>query len=443
MLQIRTATLANLFPFGLKDEARPRQDVDQTVRRIAGTFATKILTVGLSVPVSVVLARALGPAGRGEFVAVTAIAALGMQFGNLGLHSANTYFVSRDRSLLGPLSINSAIVGSVLGGLIAIALYVMRASGLMFRDLDATYFLLALVWIPLGIGQLLQQNLIVGIQRFGVFNNVDVASRAGTLLLCSALWLLGVQTPTAYTIVAILVVAASYLFYFVYLARQTDGPARPALALLREQVPYGTKMFLASLFAFLVVRSDVIVLKELSGSRETGVYSVAVSLVDMLYLLPIAVGLVLFPELSAPGDPEKRWRVTRAALLYTGWIIGAGAAVLMIWGDPIIRVLFGSAYLPAYPIVMVLAPAMLFYGLNNIVSIYLAATGLPWFGVWVWIAAFFVNLGLNLLWIPRFGGVGAAWASLVAYAVVFGLQLLYILGRRVRHAASETVGATS
>ena len=54
-----------------------------------------------------------------------------------------------------------------------------------------------------------------------------------------------------------------------------------------------------------------------------------------------------------------------------------------------------------------------------------------------------MNLGLNLLWIPQFGGVGAAWASLVAYAVVFGLQLLYILSRQVRHAAIETVGATS
>jgi O-antigen/teichoic acid export membrane protein len=191
------------------------------------------------------------------------------------------------------------------------------------------------------------------------------------------------------------------------------------------------------------VRSDVIVLKELSGSRETGVYSVAVSLVDMLYLLPIAVGVVLFPQLSAPGDPKKRWRVIRAALLHTGWIIGVGAAVIMMWGEPIIRLLFGSAYLPAYPIVVVLAPAMLFYGLNNIVSIYLAATGLPWFGVWVWVVAFCVNLGLNLLWIPTFGGVGAAWASLVAYAIVFGLQLVYMLSQRVRHTASETLGAAS
>jgi O-antigen/teichoic acid export membrane protein len=416
---------------------------DRTVRRIAGTFATKILAVSLSVPVSVVLARALGPDGRGEFVAVTALAALGMQFGNLGLHSANTYFVSRDRSLLGTLSLNSAVAGTVLGVLIAAGLWMLRASGVMFVNLNAAYFLLALVWIPLGIGHLLQQNLIVGIQRFAVFNNVDIAGRLATLALCSALWLYGVHTAWPYTIAAIVVVGGSFLFCFGYVVREAPHPRRPAFALLRQQLPYGGKMFLASLFAFLVVRSDVLLLKELSGSHETGVYSIAVSLVDMLYLLPIAVGVVLFPELSAPGDSERRWRVAQAALLHTGWILGAGAALIMLWGGSIIRLLFGAAYLPAYPIVVILAPAMLFYGLNNIVSIYLAATGLPWFGVWVWVVAFGVNLGLNLLWIPQFGGIGAAWASLVAYAVVFGLQLVYVLSQRLRPMERTLVGATS
>jgi hypothetical protein len=58
------------------------------------------------------------------------------------MHSANTYFVSRDRSLLGPLSINSAIVGSVLGGLIAITLCMMRVgaiSGLIPRTPARTH----------------------------------------------------------------------------------------------------------------------------------------------------------------------------------------------------------------------------------------------------------------------------------------------------------------
>jgi O-antigen/teichoic acid export membrane protein len=414
---------------------------DRTIRRIAGTFATKLLAISLSVPVSVILARALGPEGRGEFVAAGAIAALGMQFGNLGLHSANTYFVSRDRTLLGALASNSAIVATVLGALIALVIFFAKESGFLFGDLSTAYFLLILIWIPIGIGQLLQHNLVVGIQRFAVFNNVDLSMRIATLLCCLALWLLGVASPIPYIVVAIAVTASSYLFCFLFIRTQPDGSSGPAMSLLQQQLPYGGKVFLAALFAFLVVRSDVILLKELSGSHETGVYSAAVSLVDLLHLFPVAVGVVLFPQLSVPGAAEDRWRVTRSALLHTAWLLSIGAAVLMFWGEFIIKLLFGAPFLPAYPVLVVLAPAMLFFGLNNIISVYISAIGLPWFGVWVWCVAFCANLAFNLLWIPRFGGVGAAWASLLSYALVFALQLTYVTRRAAAEPTHALAGA--
>lgn len=434
---------ATYLPVGLGDAARPSQEADRTVRRIAGTFATKFLAMSVTIPLSVILARALGPAGRGELVAAAALAGLGMQFGNLGLHSANTYFVSRDRSLLGALSRNSVIAGTLFGSVIAFSFYLARAFGGAFRDLDATYFLLVMIWIPLGIGQLLQHNLIVGIQHIGVFNKIDLGGKTATLLLCAALWSAGVNRPMPYAMASVVVLALSYWFCTWYIGRQIDQPAGPALGLLRDQVPYGFKVFLGSLFAFLVVRSDVLLLNELSGSLETGLYSVAASLVDMLYLLPVAVGLVLFPELSALRDPEQRWRVTKIALLHTGWMIGAGVGVMLIWGNAIITLLFGSAFAPAYQFLIILAPAMLFYGLNSVVSTYLAAVGQPWFAVWVWVLGFGVNLSLNLIWIPKHGGVGAAWASLIAYGVIFVLQLSYVTRFRAGNAADAPAGAQS
>ncbi len=419
-------------------EVEARETADQIVRRVVGTFATKVLSVSLGVPVSIILARAMGVDGRGEFVAVSALAALGMQFGNLGLHSANTYFVSRDRSLLGALSINSAIVSTVVGSAIALALYLVRLSGWFLGDLDPRYFLLALVWIPVGLGQMLQHNLIVGIQEFRVFNQIDAAVRAGNLVLVLVLWWVGVTRPMPYAIAMTVVLAASYLFCLLYINRQLETRAAPALGLLRAQLPFGMKTFIAALFAFLVVRSDVLVLKQLSGSHETGVYSVAVSLTDMLYLLPTAVGVVLFPTLSGPSHPEARWRVMKTALLHTAWIMSLGAATLTLWGRPIITLLFGAGFAAAYPMLVMLAVAMVFYGLNTVVSVFLSAVGLPPFAVWVWIVAFVANLGLNLVWVPRFGGLGAAASSLVAYAGLFVLQFQYVFRRRMQLQDSGT-----
>jgi O-antigen/teichoic acid export membrane protein len=55
------------------------------------------------------------------------------------------------------------------------------------------------------------------------------------------------------------------------------------------------------------------------------------------------------------------------------------------------------------------------------------AEGLPWPAVWVWGLAVLINVGLNLVWIPIYGGMGSAVASLVAYAVVLAMQgLLFV-----------------
>ncbi|MDX1389259.1 MAG: hypothetical protein R3344_08715, partial [Acidobacteriota bacterium] len=90
------------------------------VQKVIETFATRILLIGIGFATSVLIARILGPEGRGLFAVAGTIAAIGIQFGNLGLHSANTYSVARDRGKLPGLLANSLLVGFGLGGLVAV-----------------------------------------------------------------------------------------------------------------------------------------------------------------------------------------------------------------------------------------------------------------------------------------------------------------------------------
>src|SRR3989442_8842856 len=75
--------------------------------KVGETFATRVFLIGAGVVASVMVARALGPEGRGLYAVAGALAGVGVQFGNLGLHSANTYFAARDRGLLPRLAGNS------------------------------------------------------------------------------------------------------------------------------------------------------------------------------------------------------------------------------------------------------------------------------------------------------------------------------------------------
>ena len=99
-----------MFPFIKK---AVNSDLSQ---KVVETFVTRILLIGIGLVTSVIVARILGPEGRGLYAVALAVGAIGMQFGNLGLHASNTYYVSRDRSLLPLLVSNTLLVSFAFGG---------------------------------------------------------------------------------------------------------------------------------------------------------------------------------------------------------------------------------------------------------------------------------------------------------------------------------------
>ena len=64
---------------------------------VAETLLTRIVMIPIGLITSVILARVLGPEGRGLYAVAATISAIGEQFGNFGLHASNTYYVARDK----------------------------------------------------------------------------------------------------------------------------------------------------------------------------------------------------------------------------------------------------------------------------------------------------------------------------------------------------------
>src|SRR2546425_4234420 len=69
-------------------------------RNVLETYGTRVLVVAVTFATAVVIARELGPTGRGLYVVAATLGAIGAQFVNFGLHASNTYFVAKDRTRL-------------------------------------------------------------------------------------------------------------------------------------------------------------------------------------------------------------------------------------------------------------------------------------------------------------------------------------------------------
>ncbi len=286
---------------------------------MAETYATRIVGIVVGLVTSVVVARLLGPEGRGEFAIAVAVSAIGVQFGNLGLATSNTYFVSRDRGLLGVLLGNTLLVALGLGAAFSLAAYTFLLAWPQLAPIQGLLLLLALASVPLGLLQLLLQNLLLGIQEIRKYNLTDLGTRILTLVLVVALFLLHRVTPESVFSVNLLLFAVGALWCGLVLQPRVRHAVGVSLVLLREHLGFGLKVYLAAFFAFLTLRSDLLLVRHFLGARSAGHYSIAAGLADMLYLLPATIGAILVPApRERRGQPREmehspaRWRSGRS-----------------------------------------------------------------------------------------------------------------------------------
>jgi len=397
------------------------------VRKVGETFGAKILLILMGLASTVLVARALGPEGRGEYAIAFALVSIGVQFGNLGLHSSATYYVSRNKSTAPVLIVNSLVAGFGLGGVMGLLGW---GACRLFPSLAPVQD--PLLWgaclaIPFSLSGMFLQNLLLGLNRVRFYNLTDIIGRSLSLL---ALGIVLAFTPVTVEKVFFCGILAPMAIFFLglwFLRPWLIPVAGFSWALLKGGLPYGLKAYLACFFAFLLLKIDLLMVKYLLGASDAGQYSISSAMADMLYLFPAVVGTVLFPRLSTlPGLIEK-WKLAKNASLVLGGIMLmlAGGAALV--ASPVVRLMFGAEFLPSVPAFLWLCPAMVFYGINNILSVYLASVGLPWFGVQVWVLAAGANIVLNGFLIPALGISGAAIASLLCYALVLLVQYIYVL----------------
>ncbi|HYN04445.1 MAG TPA: flippase [Vicinamibacteria bacterium] len=393
-------------------------------RQVAHTLATRVILLPLGVAVSVLVTRALGPEGRGELAVATTLAAVCVQFTNLGLHTSNTYFVSRRPELLSALTANTLLVSLALGGLGAVVAWAVVLALPRLAPLHGPLLALSLLWVPMALAYMLIQNLLIGIQQVRVSNRVDVAQKLlGIALLAGIIWA-GRATPTtafAANLAALMIGLGAILWA---LRPHLTRPLAAAPALLLEHARYGLKSYFTSLCAYLMLRIDVLMVQYMRGPEQVGYYSVAVSMADLLYMVPSTVGVLLFPRLSAMPSRAEQWRQTKRTTLAMLTLLAPLAVIASLAAPWVTRLLFGPAFLPAVPAFVWLMPGIVAYG-AAFASSFLMSVGLPWPVLVMWGLLVLLNVGLNWVLIARLGFVGASISSSITYVTCFIALTLY------------------
>lgn len=219
--------------------------------------------------------------------------------------------------------------------------------------------------------------------------------------------------------------AASYIIAY----RLRKNPAffkhfdtQIAKKLLKDSWP----LIFTSIVVSIYMRIDQIMIKEILGEYQVGIYSVAVRLSEAFYFIPMLITSSLFPAiLNVKKHSEELYR-QRLQRLYTfmAWFAIAIALPMTFFSNSLISILFGKAYIEAGKVLMINIWASIFVFLGVSFSKYLLAENLTKIAFQRTFIGAISNVLLNLWLIPYYGVSGAAIATLLAQFIAnFGYDI--------------------
>lgn len=171
---------------------------------------------------------------------------------------------------------------------------------------------------------------------------------------------------------------------------------------------------------------DVILLGILAGESEAGIYRLAAQAAVLVTFGVQAIGHLYAPYLAAADGntvSEKVSGYLRKSILFSLGFGGVALGGLILWGDDIINILAGPEYLPGYPIMLILCAANLAVASNGATMQALYMQGHQHSTAWIFAGAGVCSVIANLILIPLFGMMGAAFAT-------SGAIILWSLGLR-------------
>jgi O-antigen/teichoic acid export membrane protein len=385
---------------------------------------------------SIVLARTIGPSGNGRYVLLGTLVGLTLMVVSLGLHSGITYEVSRGRWSVEHAFRTSCAIAFALGlvgVLVGFAFFLLTRHS-VFAGISTWVAVLALTSIPLTLAYEYAAAILLARERYEHYTTLIVA-HAGALMLIGA----GLALPFGLPGAVAGLPAAGLVGMALAAKLLRDEAAEDTVSnggdSLRRALRFGLQSWGANLLQQVNYRFDVLILGGFATAADVGIYSVALTLTSLAWILPQALQTVLFPRAASLNEAAGSGEVTSAEsdravarAIRHGVLLtlpaGAAVAVLLVIGVPL---LYGHRFHETIPLGFILLPGVLLLGVAKIIGSVVTGRGHPRYALYGAMIVLPITLGLYLGLIPAYDAWGAAIASSLSYTATAILSLLFFL----------------
>jgi O-antigen/teichoic acid export membrane protein len=383
------------------------------------TLANAVPTVA-AFATAPILARALGPDGRGVLASIVVPLTFAPIIAQLGVGQYLVREAARGRptrELVGSIGLPLLFVAAL------VAIFAGDLSSLLIPEGGTAHTLLQIGFSLLAValfGNLLQ-DIAWGRQQWRLLMVVRVIPPALYAVAIAVLAVVGALSVQS----AVIALWATGVVVFVPLFKTLRDAWIPRVKIdvMKEGLSFGLKSWFAGFSNVINLRLDQLLMIRLVSSHDLGLYAIAVNVATVPTLATSAFGSFVLPRV-ATGDEDVVGRASRVGLLVI-LVAGSLVALALPVGIPLV---FGDAFADAIPMVLILLVGLAPMSMFSILNAALGGAGMPAAGTYAEIAALCVTVPGLLIALPLIGAIGAAIVSSAAYTV--SATVLLLLARR-------------
>jgi O-antigen/teichoic acid export membrane protein len=389
---------------------------------VVGQIVARGLNIALGVGVTIALVRGLGPRRYGDWTALLAAIGLVGYLSNVGLDAVAVRQAAIDprresRWISAMVSLQLMLSVPVTIAALAVTLVIARDDA---ARIAAVLLSLTCLFTALGSARAVFQL------------RVRNSWTAGFELANGLLWAIGVFAIVAAG-AGLVAFAAAFLIASalanvgqVVLARRQirfklRGGGADRAHLMRIGVPFA----IASLLYLAYTQVDQVLVFELAGARAAGLYGAASKVLDRALVVPGSILATMFPMIAVAykEDLVRMRGLVQTAVEVLLAVTLPFVALVAVVARPLMRLLFGAAFASAGPTLSVLMAVFAISAFSYVAGDLVVVLGLQRRYIVYAAVGLAVNVALNVLLVPAYGFIAAAWVCLASEAIVIGLAL--------------------
>lgn len=391
-------------------------------------FGTVVAGQGVAFLLLPFITRAMEPSEYGNYSLALAVSSLIAMFASSWLRNVamRVYFearqIGRSRGFFLGIAITQAASLAVL--------YVLALVVLALFDISpAPISALISAGISMIIGDLtaLTATLLRAEQRSTAFAVSEIGTGVIRFICTVGGLALGFTTSEMLFHATSIGLAVAGVYSISKLYPRLEGPSSPDWMLVNRVVRHGPGALPFSVAEWAEQLVDRLIIERFFGSAVVGIYSIGYTLGERTVGLVVnAVYMMAWPAIIAAWQDEGKENARRAVLdaqrLHL-WFTTGPTAFLLAYGGSLLELFAGPKYYEAAPLVPIVAASMWLAGFSKYLNRHMELNKRFSLLSGTRMITAAINLALNLILIPGFGMLGAAWATLSSRAFGFVMYL--------------------